>query len=46
MLVGTEGTVDWYCYSRFDAPSVVVSILNDGFQAGIIGAAIIVGARC
>jgi GH15 family glucan-1,4-alpha-glucosidase len=27
-LVGTEGTIDWYCSPRFDAPSVFASILD------------------
>ncbi len=27
-LVGTEGTIDWYCCPRFDAPSVFGAILD------------------
>ncbi|NJC74314.1 glycoside hydrolase family 15 protein [Planosporangium thailandense] len=27
-LVGTNGTIDWYCCRRFDAPSVFASILD------------------
>jgi GH15 family glucan-1,4-alpha-glucosidase len=27
-LVGTEGTVDWYCPSRFDAPSLFGALLD------------------
>ena len=27
-LVGTEGTIDWFCPGRFDAPSVFASILD------------------
>src|SRR5919204_6982581 len=27
-LVGSEGTIDWYCPGRFDAPSVFGSILD------------------
>jgi hypothetical protein len=27
-LVGTEGTIDWYCPNRFDGPSVFASILD------------------
>ncbi|MER6944193.1 glycoside hydrolase family 15 protein [Nonomuraea sp. NPDC000554] len=32
-LVGTNGTIDWYCCPRFDAPSVFASIL-DADQGG------------
>ncbi|MEV5890354.1 glycoside hydrolase family 15 protein [Nonomuraea fuscirosea] len=32
-LVGTDGTIDWYCCPRFDAPSVFASIL-DADQGG------------
>lgn len=27
-LVGSNGTIDWYCCSRFDAPSVFASLLD------------------
>src|SRR5918996_4631027 len=27
-LVGTDGTIDWYCPGRFDAPSVFGAILD------------------
>ncbi|WP_369355564.1 glycoside hydrolase family 15 protein [Streptomyces sp. cg2] len=27
-LVGTNGTIDWYCCGRFDAPSVFAAILD------------------
>jgi GH15 family glucan-1,4-alpha-glucosidase len=27
-LVGTEGTIDWYCPGRFDAPSVFAALLD------------------
>jgi GH15 family glucan-1,4-alpha-glucosidase len=27
-LVGTDGTIDWYCPGRFDAPSVFAAILD------------------
>src|SRR5215471_15766674 len=27
-LVGTDGTIDWYCCPCFDAPSVFASILD------------------
>ena len=27
-LVGTDGTVDWFCPGRFDAPSVFASLLD------------------
>ena len=27
-LVGTDGTIDWCCVPRFDAPSVFASILD------------------
>jgi GH15 family glucan-1,4-alpha-glucosidase len=28
-LVGTNGTIDWFCHPRFDAPSVFASLLDD-----------------
>jgi GH15 family glucan-1,4-alpha-glucosidase len=28
-LVGLDGTVDWFCYPRFDSPSVFAAILDD-----------------
>jgi GH15 family glucan-1,4-alpha-glucosidase len=27
-LVGTEGTIDWYCCPRFDAPSLFGTMLD------------------
>ncbi len=27
-LVGTNGTIDWYCYPSFDSPSVSGAILD------------------
>ena len=27
-LIGTDGTIDWYCCPRFDSPSVFASILD------------------
>jgi GH15 family glucan-1,4-alpha-glucosidase len=31
-LVGTDGTVDWYCPSRFDAPSLFGALLDGRIQ--------------
>jgi len=28
-LVGTNGTIDWFCYPHFDSPSVFASVLDD-----------------
>jgi GH15 family glucan-1,4-alpha-glucosidase len=28
-LIGTNGTIDWLCFPRFDSPSVFASILDD-----------------
>jgi GH15 family glucan-1,4-alpha-glucosidase len=27
-LVGTDGTIDWYCPERFDGPSVFAAVLD------------------
>jgi GH15 family glucan-1,4-alpha-glucosidase len=27
-LVGTDGTIDWYCPQRFDGPSVFAALLD------------------
>ena len=32
-LVGTDGTIDWYCPNRFDAPSLFAALL-DGRRGG------------
>ena len=29
-LVGTDGTIDWYCPGRFDAPSLFAALLDAG----------------
>jgi len=43
-LVGTNGTIDWYCCERFDAPSVFASIL-DAERGGSFELAADVAAR-
>jgi GH15 family glucan-1,4-alpha-glucosidase len=43
-LVATDGTIDWYCCSRFDAPSVFAAIL-DADQGGFFQLAADVPAR-
>src|SRR5512146_2530804 len=37
-LVGTDGTIDWYCCPRFDSPSVFAAIL-DADHGGLFGIA-------
>src|SRR5262245_54843924 len=37
-LVGTDGTIDWYCCPRFDSPSVFAAIL-DADRGGLFGIA-------
>ena len=43
-LVGTNGTIDWYCCPRFDAPSVFAAIL-DPERGGAFTLAAVVPAR-
>jgi GH15 family glucan-1,4-alpha-glucosidase len=43
-LVGTNGTIDWYCCPTFDAPSVFASIL-DADRGGCLELAAAVPAR-
>ncbi|MBX9394691.1 glycoside hydrolase family 15 protein [Streptomyces sp. TRM72054] len=43
-LVGTDGTIDWYCCGAFDAPSVFASIL-DAERGGCFELAAVVPAR-
>ena len=43
-LVGTDGTIDWYCCGAFDAPSVLASIL-DAARGGCFELAAAVPAR-
>jgi GH15 family glucan-1,4-alpha-glucosidase len=43
-LVGTNGTIDWYCCPRFDAPSIFAAIL-DAQRGGCFELAAAVPAR-
>src|SRR4051794_1793902 len=43
-LVGSDGTIDWYCCRAFDAPSVFAAIL-DGERGGAFELAAAVPAR-
>ena len=36
-LVGTNGTIDWYCCPNFDSPSVFGSILDYAEEIGPTG---------
>src|SRR4051812_18061641 len=35
-LVGTDGTIDWYCPARFDAPALFAALL-DADKGGFLG---------
>ncbi len=28
-IIGTNGSIDWFCYPRFDSPSVFGAVLDD-----------------
>jgi GH15 family glucan-1,4-alpha-glucosidase len=45
-LIGTDGTMDWFCFPSFDSPSVFASLLDDAKGGHFRIAPTLEGAAC